>query len=290
MDTSGLVAAINKLVEGTGPATSTQKAALAEVAKFQGGTATSPWKIDRARVSFRLEDLVKNPSKVQQGALGTCGPAAFLRCWIPEDPLGFVKFAAQLFDTGKAKLGTMDIEPDSDLVGQDYDKNVDAAIKGKHPGNTSFLCPRAEWMVMSSLIDDANVGLDYEGTPEEDWAHGSIPGQMNKWFEAVGHTVESQTSWDMDELAQSLFPLPLKRHIILVVHSAMLTHVISGARDTLRAALGFPNHFIVLETPISRPIGGDLQMMAWTWGEAATYKVTEKELADYLDEAIKAEH
>jgi hypothetical protein len=291
MITSALVAAINRFIEGAAPSTSTQKDALDEVLKFRARTTTSPWKIDRARVSFRLEELVKDPSSVQQGACGTCGPAAFLRCWIPEDPLGFVKFAGELYDTGKAKLGTMEIEPDSDLVEQDYDKNVDGAIKAKYPGNMHMLCPRAEWMVMCSLIDDANHGLDYQGTPDEDWSHGSMPSQMNTWFEAVGHTVDSLSSWDMDEMAQALSPVPLKRHIILVVHTVMLSHRIDTVRSALQWALGFPNHFIVLDSPISKTIGdSDFQLAAWTWGETTTYKVTEDELADYVDEAIRAQH
>src|SRR5215216_2246788 len=103
MDTSALVAAINQWIEGAGPSVSAQKDALDEVSKFRARTVTSPWKLDRDRVAFRLEALVKDPKQVRQGALGTCGPAAFLRCWIPEDPLGFVKFAGELYDTGKAK-------------------------------------------------------------------------------------------------------------------------------------------------------------------------------------------
>ena len=93
METSGLIAGINRLIAGATPSTSSPPAALTAIATFRANTATSPWTLLRTSVANRLEELVLDPTKVKQGALGTCGPAAFLRCWISEDPVGFVDFA-----------------------------------------------------------------------------------------------------------------------------------------------------------------------------------------------------
>jgi hypothetical protein len=293
MDTSWLVAGINQLIEGAWPPRSHKQAALAEINNFRKRTTTSPWKLDRELVALRLETLVGDARKVRQGALGTCGPAAFLRSWIPEDPLAFVKFAGELYDTGKGKLGTMDIEPDDDLVEQDYAKNVHEAIKKKYGDAFRMFCPSADWMVMCSMIDDANIGLDYQGTPEEDWSHGSVPSQMNAWFEAVAHNVDS---WDVSagntDFIYQLSPVPMKRHIVLVIHTYLLNKTAEGVRDWIRWALDFPNHFVVLDTPVSKGFDGKVRFEAWTWGETptTTYELTEEDILDYTDEVISAEH
>jgi hypothetical protein len=296
VDTRPFVAAINQLLEGASPPLSTKEDAHKAVTAFRASTATSPWKImsdpvlAREAVASGLDSLVEEPRKVRQGALGTCGPAAFLRCWIADDPLGFVKFAAELYDTGQAKLGTTAIKPGSTLVGQDYTKNVDVAIKAKYPGHKEFLCPPAEWIVMCSLIDVSGLGIPYDGTPG-DFSEGSWVFQTAGWFEDVGYTVDSWQEWDDHGFIWALSPVPKKRHIVLSINSYLVRHRTTGPLSSLRKTLSVANHFVVLDTPVRKGWDGKVQFDAWTWGETptTTYPVTEEEIDKYVNMVVRAE-
>ena len=137
---------------------------------------------------------------------------------------------------------------------------------------------------MCSLLDAANNFLDYQGTEDEGWSQGSKPGQMVDWFEAVGHTVDdSQTD------LTPIVPLPKRRHVVLVINSALLGKSSDGVLDSMRRALNIPNHFIVLETQISKTVTGTNNFVAWTWGKTKTYTPTDDQIDDWVDEIIIAD-
>lgn len=291
MNTSGLVAAINQLLAGAVPVRSTKAAALAEIANFNERTTPSPWKLDRSLMTMRLQSLVDDPRKVRQGAIGSCGPAAFLRCWIAEDPLAFAKFATELYETGKGTLGTMTIEPDAELLGRDWETEIDAVLTSRHPKEPRLHCPSADWMVMSSMLDDRNRILDFEGSPDETWSQGSYPWDIATWFEALGHDVDWWMSFDPEEFLWQLSPIPGKRHILFTANAAMFDREPTGFLGHLAALARAPNHIVVLDTPLSKGFDGKIRLQAWTWGHypTTTYLVTEDDLTKWVSCVFRAE-
>jgi hypothetical protein len=108
--------------------------AKALIDTFRAASAASPWtSLDRGTVADRLAVLVENPRLLLQGSLNLCGPASFLMCWNARDPVGFIKFATTLFDTGQSAVGSMNFAPGSDLVGQDYNA-MQAKMSDGHGG------------------------------------------------------------------------------------------------------------------------------------------------------------
>lgn len=152
--------------------------ALAAINTFRAATTPGAWtKLDRAATADRLIELVNDPDKVNQGAIGVCGPAVFFNVWIEADPLAFVKYAVELYEKGRAKIGSLDVKAGADLRAQDY-----AKLRPKLNPDV----PPADWMVMSALRDSENGFFDFEGTPQEDFSGGTSGGEVASWLRATG--------------------------------------------------------------------------------------------------------
>ena len=174
------------------------------------------------------------------------------------------------------------IEPDSDLVGQDYVKNVSKAILAKHSSDSESRPPPIGWSCAhcwtmrtpSSIIRAPRMRTG---------PTGSSPGQMIDWFEAVGYTVDaSQTD------LTPIVPLPGRRHVILVVNAALLGSSSSGKVDALRRTLNIP---ITSSSSTPRSRGGQRreQLRRLDLGYTSTYHPTDDEIDDWVDKIIVAE-
>lgn len=267
---SGVLNQLLKTVLGTSPAPATpppgsaRASALTHVAAFKAATSTSPWKLSRSEVADRLTQLINKPSCVYQDGLNLCGPAAFLRLWVQRDPLTFAKFATELYETGSSYIGTLGVKPSSDLISQDY-----ALIKSSHP---DIPLP-TDWMVLSALRDSENWVFDYQGTPDEDISAITLPGTVIEWLRATGiySTIHDDTNLYFTKglaHAISLVPAP-NRDIILLINSSMLP---KGSPVSTIEKL-FPNHFIVLNSPIIVTSPGVVELNHWSWGSDDTISI-----------------
>lgn len=232
---------------------------------FAGNPAPAPWKgFTRQEVAGRLAQLAADADLVDQGNLNLCGPAAFYRAWIRRDPLAFVRFAVELFDTGRSSINGYEVAPDDDAVlATDY-----AAELRKSPG----LPPAADWMVLGSIRDAENALYDYEGKPDEDVAAMTMPGEIVEWLEAsraypsIVDEVNTFFTKGLDH-ATGLAPAP-GRQIIVLINTLMLTNgdpspSLGAVQDYVLSK--FPNHYIGLESPIV-DLGGSVQFTYWSWG------------------------
>ena len=100
------------------------------VEEFRGHTDAGAWpSLDRNVVADRLQELL-GPANgddatlpdvagraLQQGSMNLCGPAALFLMVIKRDPLMFATYATQLFDTGTASLGSLQVAPGDGIVG-----------------------------------------------------------------------------------------------------------------------------------------------------------------------------
>ncbi|SED01976.1 phage tail tip lysozyme [Streptomyces melanosporofaciens] len=250
---------------------STRAEALAAVEAFRGRTAASPWRLDRSQVARRLAELVRDPSKVDQDALNLCGPAAFLPLWLQRDPLAVVRFAAELYDSGRASIGgDYVVEPgDGSLLGQDYTALAAAAGPG--------FCPPADWMILCSLRDSENVFFDFEGRPDEDVSSATTSGEVAGWLRATSlyRDVSDEGNFFFTKGTDHLLNLTpsANQDVVLLINAHILDQadVIRGGKKSSDFILSaFPNHFIILTARV-QPVPGDrLQMTYWTWGLPVT--------------------
>lgn len=245
--------------------------ALAKVAQYRASSATSPWKLNRTALYDRLEELVNNPSFVDQNGLNLCGPAAFLKVWVARDPLAVVEFAGKLYDTGKSSINGYSVEPDNDsLIAEDY-----TALKTAYGTvNGSKFTPEAEWMIMGAIRDAENFWFDFEGKPEETASAGTSPGEVVEWLEAANlySAVKDEANWFLTkgiDHAKSLKPGPTRDIVLLInAHILVQANVTNPSKKSDEFILSaFPNHFIVLTSEIKETTDGKLTFNYWSWGQ-----------------------
>lgn len=159
-----------------------------EISLFRQRTTAGAWKLDRQLLADRLTEMLADPDSIQQGAIGLCGNAAFLRAWVQNDHLAVARFAISLYEVGHVALPALGVQPGADLLNCDY-----AAIDwhGMLP------CPAAEWMIMSALQDQENGLIDFSGPPNEANAEGLYGHQVVDMFAGTGlySAVGDSTPW-----------------------------------------------------------------------------------------------
>jgi|GEM_PF-2430743 len=283
---SGILDQFLKTILSASPSTSTSASgsapapALAQVAAFRSAAGTSPWKLNRAAVADRLTELIHKPELIDQDGLNLCGPASFFHLWIKRDPLAFARFATQLYETGSSYISTLAVKPGSDLLKQDY-----ATIASRVAG----FSPPADWMVMSALRDSENSVFDYEGTPEEDVSAITLPGTLAEWLRTTGlyTTVNDETNLYFTKgMAHATGLVPAAdRDIVMLVNSDML----SGFTPVPVILNLFPNHFIVLNSPLVITSSGEVKIDYWSGGSNHTETIARASFEDNYYGAVIAE-
>jgi hypothetical protein len=237
------------------------KEAHALVAAFREGVTPGPWRLDRAAVADRLDDLVDNPGLIRQGRLNLCGPAAVLAVWFARDPVAAARYALTLFDAGRSRIGDLRVTASRGLTAGEYG-----------PTERSRSCPQADWMMMSALRDSANRVLPYArpGGLREPAAAITMPGAMRRWLGATGcySTVVDETNLLLRKgisHAVGLEPAPAQDVFLLVAQEMFRRPSSLGGRVRDRVVSLVPNHWLVLLKPV-RLEGGEVRFTFWSWG------------------------
>ncbi len=250
--------------------------ARTEIAAFRARGGPGAFTPARAEVADRLEALVADPALVRQASLNLCGPAALARVWLARDPRGFVGYVISLYETGRAAIGRFDVAPGPDLRGQDYDGVAKPAMQA-----AGGVCPAADWIGMSALRDVSNVFLDFEGLPDETLAGLTTPAEMAEWLRATGiySTVRDEGNWFFTRDAAhvlGLTPGP-DRDVILLVNAHILGEEARLGQQTSDELLrAFPNHYVVLQAPVSQPAANTVRLLVWTFGGVQAVEVTQE--------------
>src|SRR3981081_3566735 len=100
--------------------TTEQQEAIDIVNAFRAETSAGSFTTRRDDVADRAIAVINDPTLIQQGGLGLCGPAATHRLWIKRDPKAFARYVTSLYDTGSGSIGSRSINPGKDLRKQDY--------------------------------------------------------------------------------------------------------------------------------------------------------------------------
>ena len=102
--------------------------------------------ISRKDVATQLAERIDKPGTINQHMSSLCGPAALLYSTAHSNPVMYARFAIDLYERGRAKLGNLNIKPGSDVRRSSVEPGM----------------PSLDWMMLASIRDSGNWFLDYQ--------------------------------------------------------------------------------------------------------------------------------
>ena len=207
--------------------------------------------IQRSKVTAGLKERVNDPSKINTSSVNLCGPAALVYAVARDTPEKYVKFTTELFETGSAKLGKIDVKPSKSLK---LAKLEEAKVNA------------ADWVALASLRDSENFILDFSSA--KDGASGiTLPGKLNDWFKAAGYSKvlnETNLVFTKNETharrASQLYTDGYK--VALFINADMLQ---SKSQDSVST---IPNHWIMLSSSLTIS-ASSVSFNCFTWGNGS---------------------
>lgn len=165
--------------------------AIALVGEFEGRTKSGVWSgVTKADVVAGLRDRLNNANHVSSRKLNLCGPAAFVRNLVMDDPVNYVKIVVGLFEDGRAYVGSKTIKPSKDLL--KYTPPAKVAADTTHNLGEAF--NRADWIILASLRDSDNSFFDFQSV-DDSVAGITMPHTMVSWFKEMGYTdIKNETN------------------------------------------------------------------------------------------------
>lgn len=146
--------------------------ALSLIDKFPAVPKGRPFpRIDQAELIAGLRERVNDPTKQDQAKASLCCPAAFFYCVLNYKPELYVQYVIDLFTTGKARIGSLEVKPG-------------AACRAYQPPKDKIA--GVDWVALASLRDSYNMILDVASV-DDDIAARSREGEVGKWFRQVGY-------------------------------------------------------------------------------------------------------
>ena len=222
--------------------------------------------LHRATIASELKARVTNPSLINQGQAGLCPSAAVVysvaRTNLPE----YVKAVTQLYETGRATIGSWNLEPGADL-------------KSYKLPSTAGLA-EADWIMMASIRDSENWFIDYQSETDNGGAWGR---EVASWLRKAGYSdVQEDWNYSMNKTAANLQKadeLYSKNYQVCLLIDADL---LSGKTATLSQ----PNHWVVLASNIRTNFvvpTSSVTMRVYTWGSMRSIPHTPMQLDDFVD-------
>lgn len=236
--------------------TAKQQFAAEMVCDFFRGVHKRFPNLDRNEVGVGMLMRVAYPGLLNQGAASLCGPTALIYNVVSDRPGEYVRFAIDLYEKGKAKLGRLVIEPEADA--RNYDP------KGR--------IPQVDWLTMASIRDSENWLFDYDDVDKE-FAGITLPGELASWFSKAGYSdVRNVTNvyfnkggGTLDD-ADRLYAAGYRVCLFIGIN------MLSGGKQTSGSTTA--EHWVVLRSRVARA-GGNVSLQVFTWGDG-TYQIPQR--------------
>ncbi|MGE3289707.1 MAG: hypothetical protein AB7J32_26915, partial [Pseudonocardia sp.] len=263
------------------------KSAAQIVDDFRNRSGPGAFDLDRPKVANRLTKLTTadpfgngcttgnpvsdtGPRMLNQRGLNVCGVAAFLHLWLKRDPAAVAQFAVELYETGRSRIGGLEVVPHPELLNQSH-RAIWATTSGS--GESEFA---ADFMMLSSLRDAATA-FPFRGRDDEQLGGITPPADIVSWLTATGvyQEVRNRTSVvgqrPIEEL-EELQPNDSRDVVVLLHTRAMAGPGVPGAWQAGRPSfvdqtvgIVIPNHYVVLNCPVER-VADQLRLHIWCWG------------------------
>jgi len=259
------------LYDVAGPAQavqSPQQRAQQLLASFRTGSGagvfTDATLASRATVAASIAQRLINPDGVDQDGASLCGPAAVMHELVTRRPDKYVAWTVEIWQTG-----AMTVRGRKETISDGLRRS--ATIGSMTP---------ADWILMASLRDIANVFLDVEAGESLEGASGmTAPWAIKTWTETLldawGTNIETSVVYgeygDLDLASRYVANGGVA---FLLVNADILEHN-SGWGQV-------PDHWMVLHggVHIDRD-RGRVEFTAWTWGQPLkNYSLSEDRFED----------
>jgi len=248
--------------------------------------------LSRDDVADGLTDIVNNPDGIYQNSYGFCGPAAFFNVWFRLAPVAATQHAIELFEHGKAYIGSRLVEPGHWLHGDNIRKSDYSVIKrrvidyglAQNPPVIKEIPPPAQWMIMGALKDASNDWFqgDYEGYIEE--IAGIAPQEITKWLEATklfssirnetydiwGSATNLNNDWRTLNHLKGL-NLGLNTEVILLIDYRLIQPASTQYEPK-------PNHWVLLRTGVVDVSPGKFTFDVWSWGDWMEIRCSQQDI------------
>jgi hypothetical protein len=233
--------------------------------EFEAREGPGVWTfLHRTAVAQQMQDRIDEPNLVNQGGVGLCGPAAFLRDLIIEDPVLYAIIGRDLFERGSAHLvrghgnnGGLFLEPDKDL--RTYNIPIDVASKTK-----DLVIPEADWMVLASIRQSCRHWFwqhhFYEAKRSEG---GTTADQIVDLFKDMGYSkVVDATGSKNEHSWYTAYTAGLYAaagyHVMMIIDDNLLVPLTQPTLSEI------PYHWVSLESPLTGPANA-ITFKIWTW-------------------------
>lgn len=225
---------------------------------------------DRLRVGLGMLETLQDPGSINQGDNGLCGPASFLHTLVRDFPVRYVDYVIGLFETGRGKLGTLEVEPSE-------------ACRHHKPRATDSAGDRfrdVDWVALASLRDSENWWFEY-GTEGSNLQSRTGGKDMQLWLKAQGYT-------DVRWLDARTGTLNLKRAQGWRIHFLLDSKVIKGRGDE---TVTFPTHWVTLTSHIKTSPSVSCTVFTWADGHyplPQSGTLSESDFEHHIHQAIGA--
>jgi len=126
-------------------------------------------RLHRATIATELAERVMDPTKINQGHVDVCVPAALAYNIAKTRPEDYVKAVTGLFDNGQTTLGKWNLTPNEDLKRYAIPKDAEIA--------------EADWIIMASVRDSENWFFDYSSVKD---SGGTSDGEYKDMLSKAG--------------------------------------------------------------------------------------------------------
>lgn len=223
------------------------------VAAFANGPKTGAFPhLSHTEVLQGIRNRLANPDMINQGDASLCGPASFLYCLLKDDPEAWVTYVTQMWLTGSARIGKLEVKPSKDC-------------RNANPPGVKAV----DWVALASLRDSENTLFDYQSSSNEVGGI-TMPRTMASWFEKAGYKqVTNETNLFVTKGANSLkTALGLagqRRRVCMLINARMI------ARDGgVSGFFSTANHWVVLQGGAGIT-GEQASLDIWSWGASNTH-------------------
>jgi hypothetical protein len=219
--------------------------------------------LHRATIAAELADRVMDPTKINQGKVDVCVPAALVYEIAKTQPEDYVKAVTELFDNGQTTLGKWKLTPNEDLKRYALPKDANIA--------------EADWIIIASVRDSENWFFDYSSVKDKG---GTTNREYKDMLSKAGFTDiqddnSDSTHEDADNLKKADELYSKNYQVALRIDAAALgaSPTSDDARSchppTNSPSSGKSNHRVVLASNIRArfsDLSAPVSMDVFTWG------------------------
>lgn len=228
------------------------------------GEARDPF--SKSQIEAGLQSRLNEPLP-NQDQTSLCGPAAYFFCLINLSPSRYKLAVKQLWETGKTKIGELNIKPSL---------NGSRRVKNFYRSSGEPNIPSIDWITCASLRESENIALTLND-PEQEVAGITLWTELKGWFNKSGFKgVKAYPFYpngynptlisEINQYAGDGY------YVVTLISASLLSSGTSSGTQS------FPDHWIVWTdklrdtkgheiTGASDPYHTEVRLKIFTWGE-----------------------